>query len=88
MASITRTASTTAGWVALDSDSGSVVSILNKTGADLQIRKAAETGAGEQITIPDGSSVALSIAANASEIEIKGAGVATGVQYIVDRPQQ
>lgn len=84
MASQLRTESVTTSYVALPSLRGTNVSILNKTGADLLIRKAAETTAGYEITLPDGSSVGLSVVANASEIEIKAAAGAFGVNYIVE----
>lgn len=81
-----RTASVTSAWVALPSLTGKNVSIKNKTGADLYVRKAAETTSGFQTTLADGESVGLTIVSNAAEIEISavGAGPTSGVNYIVE----
>jgi hypothetical protein len=84
MASQLRTASVTTSYVPLTALRGTNVSILNRTGAPLLIRKATETTAGFEITISDLSSVGISIVASASEIEIKAAGAASGVNYIVE----
>lgn len=84
MAAQLRSASVTTSYVALADLPGGNVSILNKTGADLLIRKAGETTAGYEITIPDGGSVGVSVVSNAKEIEIKAAGAASGVSYIVE----
>lgn len=86
MASQLRSASVTSSWVALTALTGRYISILNKTGADLLIRKAAETTAGFVVTLPDGGSVGLSLVANVSEVEISAvaAGPTTGISYIVE----
>lgn len=86
MASQLRSASVTSSWVALTALSGKNVSILNKTGADLLIRKAAETTAGFVVTVPDGGSVGIALVSNVSEVEISaaGAGPTAGVSYIVE----
>lgn len=83
MASQLRTVSVTTSYVALADLPCSQVSILNGTGADLLIRMASETTANYEITIADGQSVAISCN-NANNIEIKAAGGAAGVQYVVD----
>lgn len=82
--STTRTQSVTTSWADLPDVRGSEVSILNRTGAALEIRHGGDTDAGEQITISDGQSVALKVAANASEIEIKASAGAAGVQIVVN----
>jgi hypothetical protein len=86
MASQLRTASVTSSWVALTALKGSNVSILNKTGAALLVRKASETTSGFNVSIPDGSSVGVSIVANVAEIEISAVatGPTTGVMYTID----
>lgn len=86
MASQLRSASVTSSWVALTALAGKNVSILNKTGADLLIRKAAETTAGFVVTVPDGGSVGIALVANASEVEISAAaaGPVAGISYIVE----
>ena len=78
-----RTISVTTSWVALPDLRGVRVDFLNRTGADLQIRYARETGADQLVTIPDGAPIALRAAANASEIQIKAAAGATGVNVVV-----
>lgn len=86
MASQLRTASVTSSWVALAALPGQNVSVKNLTGANLYLRKAAETTVGFQVTLAAGDSVGLSIVSNASEIEISavGAGPTAGVNYIVE----
>jgi hypothetical protein len=78
-----RTVSSTNAWVALPDLYAQEVDILNSTGEALQLRYAGETSAGQQITIPDGGSVKLSVISNAKEVEIKGTTGAAGVQIIV-----
>lgn len=82
MASV-RTLSSTTDWVALPDLPAGELDILNSTGESLQLRYAAEDSLGQQITIPDGGSVTLSVVANAKEVEIKGTAGSTGVQLIV-----
>lgn len=77
------TQSVTTSYVALAAHRGENVSILNGTGDDLLIRYASETGTGREITLADGQSVGLSICATSSEIQIKAAGAAAGVQVVV-----
>lgn len=79
-----RTVSVTDSWAALPDEPGENISILNKTGADLEIRHSGQQNAGEQITIADGQSVGLTIAANAKEIEIQATSGAAGVQLVID----
>jgi hypothetical protein len=80
-----RTVSSTSSWAALPDlpARGGQVGILNTTGEDLEIRHIGETDVGEQITIPDGSSVAIPVASNAKELQIKGAIGAAGVQLVI-----
>lgn len=78
-----RTVSSTNSWVALPNLRGQAVDILNSTGESLQLRYIGETSAGQQITIPDGGSVSLTVVGNANEIEIKATTGAAGVQLIV-----
>ena len=82
MASL-RTVSSTSSWVALPDLPAGEVDILNSTGESLQLRYAGEDDAGQQITIPNGGSVSLTVIANAKEIEIKATTGASGVQIIV-----
>lgn len=77
------TQSVTTSYVALAAHRGENVSILNGTGADLLIRYGSVTTAGREITLADGQSVGLSICATSSEIEIKAASGAGGVQVVV-----
>jgi len=80
----TRNTGATAGWVALPAEIANDVSIYNYTSADLDIRKADATGSTQFITIADGQTVVLTVASNASEIEVRGAGVAPGVNYVLN----
>lgn len=80
----TRNTDVTTGWLPLPAEVANDVSISNYTSADLDIRKADETGATEFITIADGQTVVLTVASDASEIEIKGAGATTGVNYVLN----
>lgn len=84
MASLLRSATATASYVALDSNKASKVSILNKTGADLSIEMTGDSGAGKEIVIADGLSVAIQVVGNASEIKIKSASGTTGVYLVID----
>ena len=85
MASQTRTVSVTDAWAALADIPAKRVSVLNSTGAALELRMAAETSAGQQITIPDAASVVLSVVSNAKEIQIKASAGAAGVQLVIDQ---
>jgi hypothetical protein len=78
-----RTVSSTSSWAALPDLYAQEVDILNSTGESLELRYAGETSAGQQITIPDGGSVTLSVISNAKEVEIKATTGAAGVQIIV-----
>lgn len=78
-----RTISSTSSWAALPDLRGGNVDILNSTGESLQLRYIGETSAGQQITIPDGGSVSLSVVGNANEIQIKATTGAAGVQLVV-----
>jgi hypothetical protein len=78
-----RTLSVTTSWVALPDLNGVMVDLLNRTGADLQIRYARETGSDQLITVSNGAPVSLRVVANASEIEIKAASANSGVQIVV-----
>lgn len=82
---ITRTISVTTSWAALPDISGSYVTILNQTGADLLVSTAAEGSEdANKITIKDGSTVNFDVFANASEVRIKAAAGASGVNLIVE----
>ena len=85
MGSQLRSVSATTSWAALPSLPAKAVSILNGTGAALEIRKEAEDEAGELITLPDGRDVGIAVVANAAEIQIKAASGAAGVQLVIDQ---
>lgn len=78
-----RTVSSTSSWAALPDLPAHEVGILNSTGEALEIRHVGETAAGQQITIPNGSSVAIPVTQNAKELQIKGAVGAAGVQLVI-----
>lgn len=84
MASQVRALSTTASYVALPDLKASHVSILNNTAGNLLVRMASEDTATYEITLEDTQSVTLQVNNNAKEVMIKAAGVAAGVQVVID----
>lgn len=76
------TVSVTTAWVALPTHKADHVSIKNKTGADLLVRKADRANPDDQITLEDDESVGMYVSDSCSDIEIKAAGGATGVQVV------
>ena len=89
MASQLRTTSVTSTWAAIVVAPGLParhVSIKNKTGADIYLRKAVEPTVGFQTTLADGESVGLSLVANVLEVEISAvaAGPTAGVNFITE----
>ena len=81
-ASKLRSITATTSYVSLPDLDCSAVSILNSTGATLSIEMAGDSAANQEIVIPTGSSVVISVANSAKEINIKSASGTTGV-YIV-----
>ncbi|MEN3942996.1 hypothetical protein WJU23_16985 [Prosthecobacter sp. SYSU 5D2] len=77
------TQAVTTGWVALAAHRGEQVSVLNGTGAVLQVRYASQTAAGREITLADGQSVGLNLCATSGEVQIKAAAGAAGVHVVV-----
>lgn len=74
-------ASVTADWVRLKPKSATNVSIQNKTGADLLVRTERDE-ATEYVTIANGESVAVPVVSNTSEVLIKAASPASGINLI------
>jgi hypothetical protein len=83
-ASILRSVTATASYVALADIPAARVSILNKTGATLSIEMTNDSAAGKEVVLADGLSVAISVVANAKEIRIKSATGTTGVYVVID----
>lgn len=83
MTSQLRTVSVTTSYAPLPALTCSRVSILNRTGYDMQVRIATETQTNQQITLPNGMSVAVQ-ATNAKFIEIRSTTFASGVQLVID----
>lgn len=83
-ASLLRSVTATTSYVSLESQRASRVSILNKTGATLDIQMASDTGSGKAITLADGGSVVVQVGSNASEVQIKSASGTTGVYLVID----
>lgn len=83
MTSQLRTVSVTTSYAPLPNLACSRVSILNRTGYDMQVRIATETQTNQQITLPNGMSVAVQ-STNAKFIEIKSIANASGVQLVID----
>lgn len=79
-----RTVSVTTSWVSLPDVAGSDVSVLNNTGADLQLRMRDLHTAAEVITLKDGQGMSVGVCASAAEIQILAAAGAAGVHVIVD----
>lgn len=73
--------SVTTGWVALPSRSASNVSIENNTGADLLVRTERDQ-ATEYNTIATGKSVGVPVVGNSSEVLIKAAVGASGINVV------
>lgn len=84
MAGFIRTVSVTDTWAALPDLAAREVSILNNTGADLEARYASEDGADQMLTLKDGQTAGLPVVSKASEIEIRAAVGADGVQLIIE----
>lgn len=83
-ASILRQVSVTTSFVALESQRCSRVNILNSTGASMDIQMQGDTGSGKLISLPTATSVTIGVVSNASEIGIKAASGASGVQLVID----
>lgn len=79
----TRNVSVTTGYVSLPAAPAKHVAIKNSTGVVVSVRKASETASNQEITLANGESVALQTAGNASEIQVKGASAASGLNYII-----
>jgi hypothetical protein len=82
MASL-RKVNCVATWTALPDLRAGEVSILNRTGAALELRYAGETSAGQSITISDGGSANLPVTANAKEIEAQGTAGTSTIHLII-----
>jgi|GEM_PF-1903257 len=83
MTSQLRTVSVTTSYASLPDLSCSRVSLLNRTGYDMQVRIATETQSNQQITLPNGMSVAVQ-STNAKFIQIKSTTNTTGVQLVIE----
>jgi hypothetical protein len=83
-ASILRSVTATASYVALESIKCTSVSILNGTSGTLSIEMAGDSGANKEIVLPVSASVGISVVANANEIRIKSASGTTGVYLTLD----
>jgi len=83
-ASLLRSVTATASYVALEDVRCSAVTILNKTGATLSVEMTNDSGAGKEIVLADGLSVVIQVVANAKEIKIKSASGTTGVYLVID----
>ena len=83
-ASQLRAVTATTGYVSLESLEAKRVSILNKTGATLDIQMEGDVDTGHSISLADGTSVVLSVVRNASEVQIKSASGTTGVYVVID----
>lgn len=83
-ASILRSVTATASYVALADTQCSAVTILNKTGDDLSIEMTNDSDTGKEIVIADGLSVVIQVVANAKEVRIKSATGTTGVYLVLD----
>lgn len=82
--SYVRSVTATASYASLPALAGTEVSILNNTGAVLDIQFAGDTGSGKEINLDDGQSVRLKVIASAAEIQIKSATGTTGVEVVID----
>lgn len=82
MASL-RKVNSPASWTALPDLPAGAVDLLNRSGADLEIRYSGDTDSGESITIPDLGSVCIPVTANAKEIQIQGTAGTNTVHLII-----
>jgi len=81
-----RTVSVTTSWAALGDMVAGRISILNNTGASIQVRQASNPTTGYSITLKDGQSsppIPL-LTRNISELQIQAASGATGVDLFLD----
>jgi len=83
-ASLLRSVTATTSYVSLESQRAERVSILNKTGATLDIQMTNDTGSSKAISLADGLSVVIQVGANANEIQIKSASGTSGVYVVID----
>lgn len=86
MATSLRQLDVTTSFVALPEIIASEVSILNTSGAALDIQLTGQDGPDQLITIPDKMSVSLPVVSSAREIRIKGPGPSTvndGAQVVI-----
>lgn len=83
-ASLLRSVTATASYVALPDIRCSAVTILNKTGATLSIEMTNDSDTGKEIVLADGLSVVVQVVSNAKEIRIKSATGTTGVYLVLD----
>jgi hypothetical protein len=83
-ASLLRSVTATASYVALADIPCKAVTILNKTGATLSIEMASDSDTGKEIVLADGLSVVVQVVSNAKEIRIKSASGTTGVYLVID----
>ena len=74
--------SVTTSWVALPTHKASHVSVQNKTGAALLVRKADRANPSNEVSVADGDSVALLVSRSSADIEIKAASGASGVNIV------
>ncbi len=81
-----RTVSVTTSWAPLGDVVAGRVSILNNTGAAIQVRFAHDDTSGHSITLKDGQSSPplLLMSRNITEVEIKADAGADGVELFLD----
>jgi hypothetical protein len=83
-ASLLRSVTATASYVALADIQCKAVTILNKTGATLSVEMTNDSDTGKEIVLADGLSVVIQVVSNAKEIRIKSASGTTGVYLVID----
>lgn len=83
MSATLRQVSVTTSWAALPAIRAGQVHCINLTGADLEIRYAGDTSAGHLVAIPDKGFVALPVVNQSSELQIKAAAGAAGVNLVI-----
>ena len=81
-----RTISVTTSWAGLGDVVAGRVSILNNTGAALQVRAASDATTGHSITLKDGQSSPPMrlMSRNIGEIELQAGAAAEGVELFLD----
>ena len=76
------TVSVTTSWVALPTHKADHVSIKNKTGANLLVRKLDRANPSNMITLEDDESISMLVSGSCADIQISAGTGAAGVSVV------